>query len=102
MTRPIINDTVTRITALARVAVFRATGRKVRKAAERQVLTLDRMGAQRRADIYKAQNGGNKLTPKQLRRIVHKGGHQLRHPAMTQAGRPLIDTLNIPEPPSGH
>jgi hypothetical protein len=67
-----INTTLRHLNAYAKVMAFKAVGKAQRKALERAEKPAPGLTAQARADGYRKQNGTNKLTPRQQRRLAQK------------------------------
>lgn len=67
-----VNTTLRHLNAYAKVMAFKAVGKAQRKALERAERLAPGLTPQRRADAYRKQNGTNKLTPRQQRRLAQK------------------------------
>jgi hypothetical protein len=78
------NNTVSFIDTYNKLMVYKAIGKKRRKAKERAEKPAPGMSADRRADAYRKQNGGNHLTTRQVARILKKG---------LRKGEPVLEVL---------
>lgn len=69
------NNTVSLLDTYNKLMAYKRIGKARRKALERAQKPAPGLSAQRRADIYREQNGSTRLTSRQRARIAKKEGH---------------------------